>query len=66
MNAPFDAPGAMNGAFIAVRPYGEDPVTLLIRDGLIAAIGSNVDTAGAEVIDAGGLIAQRSDRKSVV
>jgi dihydroorotase len=36
-----------------VRPYGEDPVDLAIRDGII------VDTPGpgAEVVDAGGLIA---------
>jgi dihydroorotase len=40
-----------------VRPYGEDPVDLEIRDGLIAAVGSDVDTDGAEVRDAGGLVA---------
>jgi dihydroorotase len=40
-----------------VRPYGEDPVDLEIRDGVIAAIGSDVDTDGAEVRDAGGLVA---------
>jgi dihydroorotase len=36
-----------------VRPYGEDPVDLLVRDGLIA---EGTDD-GAEVIDAGGLVA---------
>jgi dihydroorotase len=40
-----------------VRPYGEDPVDLEIRDGVIAAAGSDVDTDGAEVRDAGGLVA---------
>jgi dihydroorotase len=41
-----------------VRPYGEgDPVDLLVRDGVIAGLGSDVDTAGAEVVDAGGLVA---------
>jgi len=40
-----------------VRPYGEDPVDIEIRDGLIAAVGSDVDTEGAEVRDAGGLVA---------
>ncbi len=37
-----------------VRPYGEEPRDLLIRDGVIAAPDA---TVGAEVIDAGGLIA---------
>jgi dihydroorotase len=40
-----------------VRLYGEDPVDVEIRDGLIAAVGSDVDTDGAEVRDAGGLVA---------
>ncbi len=40
-----------------IRPYGEDPVDLVVRDGVIAAIGSDVDTDGAEVRDAGGLVA---------
>ena len=40
-----------------VRPYGEDPVDLEIRDGMIAAVGSDVDTDGAEVRDAQGLVA---------
>jgi dihydroorotase len=40
-----------------IRPYGEDQVDLEIRDGVIAAIGSDVDTDGAQVRDAGGLVA---------
>jgi len=40
-----------------IRPYGEDPVDVEIRDGVIAAVGSDVDTDGAEVRDAGGLVA---------
>jgi len=40
-----------------VRPYGEDPVDLEVRDGVIAALGSDVDTTGAQVRDTGGLVA---------
>jgi dihydroorotase len=41
-----------------VRPYGEgEPVDLLVRDGLIAAVESTVDAAGVEVLDTGGLVA---------
>jgi len=40
-----------------VRPYGEDAVDLLLRDGIIAELGAGLDVAGAEVLDAGGLIA---------
>ncbi|MCP2261110.1 dihydroorotase (EC 3.5.2.3) [Streptoalloteichus tenebrarius] len=44
-----------------VRPYGEGaPVDLVVRDGVIVAIGaeaSAADLAGAEVLDAGGLVA---------
>jgi dihydroorotase len=40
-----------------VRPYGEDPVDLEIRDGVLAALGSDVDTDGAEVRDCDGLVA---------
>ncbi len=41
-----------------VRPYGEgDPTDLEIRDGVIAALGPDVDPGGAEVRDAGGLVA---------
>ena len=41
-----------------VRPYGEGtPVDLLIRNGVIAELGSGLDDAGAEVRDIGGLVA---------
>jgi dihydroorotase len=41
-----------------LRPYGEgDPVDLLIRDGVIAELGPRLDDDGAEVFDAGGLVA---------
>ena len=41
-----------------VRPYGEGPpVDLLIRDEVIAGLGSGLDAAGAEVRDMGGLVA---------
>jgi dihydroorotase len=41
-----------------IRPYGEgEPVDLLVRDGVIAALGSDVDGDGAETVDAGGLVA---------
>ena len=41
-----------------VRPYGTgEPVDLVLRDGVIAQIGEGVAAAGAEVIDAAGLIA---------
>jgi dihydroorotase len=41
-----------------VRPYGEgQPVDLRLRDGVIAEIGPKLAADGAEVLDAGGLIA---------
>lgn len=41
-----------------VRPYGEgEPTDLLIRDGVIAELGTGLDAAGAEVRDCGGLVA---------
>ncbi|WIM68915.1 dihydroorotase [Corynebacterium breve] len=47
-------PAAQDVVIVNVRPYGEgDPVDILIRDGVIAEIGS-VDTSGAHVIDAQG------------
>ncbi|GAA2069874.1 dihydroorotase [Aeromicrobium halocynthiae] len=39
------------------RPLGGDPVDLLLSDGLIAAIGPDLDAPGATVVDAEGLIA---------
>jgi dihydroorotase len=38
------------------RPYGEDPVDLLVRDGAIAEIGSDLDRDGRELLDGAGLI----------
>ncbi len=40
-----------------VRPYGEDPVDLLIDDGLIVAMGAGLDARGAETVDGAGLVA---------
>ncbi len=40
-----------------VRPYGEEPVDLLLRDGIIAAAGAGLQDPDAEILDAGGLIA---------
>ena len=40
-----------------IRPYGGDPVDVAVRDGVIVALGSDVDTTGAQVRDAGGLVA---------
>ena len=39
------------------RPYGGDAADILIKDGRIATIGESLTDAGAEVIDATGLIA---------
>ena len=40
------------------RPYGEDPADLLIRDGVVAAVGPGAGREDAdEVVDAAGLIA---------
>jgi dihydroorotase len=42
----------------AIRPYGVgDPVDLLVRGGVIAELGAQLDGAGAESFDGGGLIA---------
>ena len=38
------------------RPYGEDPVDVLVRDGVIAEIGSGLDRRAGEVLDADGLV----------
>ena len=44
-------------ALTNVRPYGEEQVTILIRDGLIAELGPDVDIEGADRrIDAGGQV----------
>jgi dihydroorotase len=39
------------------RPYGEDAVDILLKDGRIAAIGDELSAPGAEVLDAAGLVA---------
>ncbi len=41
-----------------IRPYGMgDPADLLVRDGVIAELGTGLDGTGAEALDGGGLIA---------
>ncbi|OLF19658.1 dihydroorotase [Actinophytocola xanthii] len=40
-----------------VRPYGEgDPVDILVRDGLVAAIGADVDDGDARVLELAGAV----------
>jgi dihydroorotase len=39
------------------KPYGGEPADILVKDGRIAAIGDSLSATGAEVIEAGGLIA---------
>jgi dihydroorotase len=39
------------------RPLGGDPADILVKDGLIAAIGDSLSATGAEVVQADGLIA---------
>jgi dihydroorotase len=41
----------------AARPYGEEPADILVKDGRIAAVGDSLSATGAEVVDAGGLVA---------
>ncbi|MBV9313473.1 MAG: dihydroorotase [Pseudonocardia sp.] len=42
----------------SARPYGDDPVDVVLRDGVIAEVGNRLAApSGAEVIDADGLIA---------
>ena len=47
------------GAYLVkgVRVLGAEPTDLLLRDGVVAQIGRGLTAAGAEVIDADGLIA---------
>ncbi len=40
-----------------VRPLGESAVDMLVRDGVVAEIGPGLSSAGAQVLDAAGLIA---------
>jgi dihydroorotase len=48
----------MTGTWLisGARPLGGEPADLLIRDGLITAIGRGLDAAGAERLDADGFI----------
>jgi dihydroorotase len=39
------------------RPYGEDAVDILVKDGRIAAIGESLSATGADVVEAAGLVA---------
>ena len=39
------------------EPYGEDAADILVEDGRIAAVGEDLDAAGAEVVHAAGLVA---------
>ncbi len=40
-----------------VRPLGGDPTDLLLRDGMIAAVGQSLDAGDAQVLDGAGLVA---------
>ena len=40
-----------------VRPLGGDAVDLVLADGVVAEVGSGLSRAGAEVVDADGLVA---------
>jgi dihydroorotase len=40
------------------KPYGEDAVDLVLRNGTIASVGENLSVPGADVVDARGLIAR--------
>jgi dihydroorotase len=39
------------------RPLGAEPTDLLLRDGVVAEVGADLAAAGAEVVDADGLVA---------
>ncbi|HZI97122.1 MAG TPA: dihydroorotase [Actinomycetales bacterium] len=48
----------MNAHLIrGVRPLGGEPADLLLRDGVIEAVGTGLDAGGADVVDADGLVA---------
>lgn len=52
-----EIPFSMSLLLKGVRPYGEgEPVDVLVRDGVIAAIGTDLGSIDAEVIDAHGQI----------
>jgi dihydroorotase len=38
------------------RPYGEDPVDIVLKDGVITSVGEHLSVPTAEVVDADGLI----------
>ena len=40
-----------------VRPLGGDPTDLLLRDGVVAAVGRDLDAGDAQVLDGTGLVA---------
>jgi len=40
-----------------VRPLGGDPTDLLLRDGVIAAVGRDLDAGDAQILDGTGLVA---------
>ena len=48
----------MTGSWLitGARPLGGEPANVLLADGLIAELGPDVDEAGAQRLDAGGLI----------
>ncbi len=49
----------MSGSWLVrgARPLGGEPADLLLRDGVLADIGPDLSVAGAEVLDAAGLVA---------
>jgi dihydroorotase len=47
----------VNHLIKGAKPYGEDAVDILLKDGRIAAIGDELSAPGAEVLDAAGLVA---------
>jgi dihydroorotase len=52
------APGAAAAWLIkGARPLGADPTDILVSDGTITAAGTGLSAAGAQVLDAAGLIA---------
>lgn len=51
------APPAAAWLIRGARPLGGEPADILIRDGVIAAVGPGAGEPGAQVLDAGGLIA---------
>lgn len=46
----------MNLLIKNARPYGEDAVDVLVRDGVVAELGPGLDHEGVEVLDAGGAV----------